>query len=65
MFAEVKVIEGGQLIKVEKMKLKMVKEFSDDTIIYENEEGRAVVYFKNKDEYVLISIDMAQHEFFF
>ena len=59
MFAEVKVIEGGQLIKVEKMKLKMVKEFSDDTIIYENEEGRAVVYFRNKDEYVLISIDMA------
>jgi hypothetical protein len=59
MFAEVKVIEGGQLIKAEKMKLKMVKEFSDDTIIYENEEGRAVVYFKNKDEYVLISIDMA------
>ena len=59
MLAAVKVIEGGQLIKVEKMKLKMVKEFSDDIIIYENEEGRAVVYFKNKDEYVLISIDMA------
>ena len=25
MFAEVKVIEGGQLIKVEKMKLKMLE----------------------------------------
>jgi hypothetical protein len=25
MFAEVKVIEGGQLIKTEKMKLKIVK----------------------------------------
>ena len=59
MLAEVKVIEGGQLIKTEKMKLKMVKEFSDNIIIYENEEGRAVVYFANKDEFVLISIDMA------
>jgi len=59
MLAEVKVIEGGQLIKTEGMKLKLVKEFSDNIIIYENEEGRAVVYFKNKNEFVLISIDMA------
>jgi hypothetical protein len=59
MLAEVKVIEGGQLIRTEKMKLKIVKEFSDNIIIYENTEGRAVVYFKHKNEYVLISIDMA------
>ncbi|KPK36401.1 MAG: hypothetical protein AMK70_02430 [Nitrospira bacterium SG8_35_1] len=59
MLAEVKVIEGGQTIKTEKMKLKLIKEFSDDVMVYENESGRAVVYFKTKDEYILISIDMA------
>jgi hypothetical protein len=59
MYVEVQVIEGGKLIKKEKMKLKMVKEFSDDVTIYENEDGRAVMYFRGKDEYVLISIDMA------
>jgi hypothetical protein len=59
MYADVQIIEGGRLITTEKMKLNLIKEFSDNTIIYENEEGRAVVYFKNKDEYVLISIDMA------
>jgi len=59
MLAEVKVIEGGQLIRTEKMKLKIVKEFSDNIIIYENMEGRAVVYFKHRNEFVLISIDMA------
>lgn len=59
MFAEVQIIEGGQLLKTAKMKLKTVKEFSNDITIYENEDGRAVVYFKSKDEYVLISIDMA------
>jgi len=59
MLAEVKVIEGGQLIRTEKMKLKIVKEFSDNIIIYENTEGRAVVFFKHKNEFVLISIDMA------
>lgn len=59
MLAEVKIIEGGQLIKTEKMKLKIVKEFSNNIIIYENEAGGAVIYFKNRDEYVLISIDMA------
>jgi hypothetical protein len=58
MQAEVQVIEGGKLIKTEKMNLKAVKEFGD-TILYENEDGRAVAYFKSKDEYVLISIDMA------
>lgn len=59
MHAEVQIIEGGKLIKTEKMKLKMVKEFSDDVVIYENEDGKAVIYFKKKNEYVLISIDMA------
>ncbi|MEK7238289.1 MAG: hypothetical protein AAB012_02205 [Nitrospirota bacterium] len=59
MHAEVQIIEGGKLVKTEKMKLKMVKEFSGDTIIYENEDGKAVIYFKKKNEYVLISIDMA------
>lgn len=59
MVADVKIIEGGQFIRTEKMKLKMVREFSNGTIMYENEEGHAVVYFKKKDEYILISIDMA------
>lgn len=59
MYADVKIIEGGQLIKTEKMKLTMVREFSNDTIIYENEEGRAVVFFKEMNDYILISIDMA------
>ena len=59
MNAEVKVIEGGQTIKTEKMKLTLVKEFSDEVSIYENENGRAVVYFRTKDEYVLVSVDMA------
>ncbi len=59
MYAEVQIIEGGKLIKTEKMRLKMVKEFSNDITIYENEDGRAVIYFKKKNEYVLISIDMA------
>jgi hypothetical protein len=59
MNAEVKVIEGGQTIKTETMKLTLVKEFSDEVSIYENENGRAVVYFRTKDEYVLVSVDMA------
>lgn len=59
MVVDVQVIEGGQLIRTEKMKLHLVKEFSDSTTIFENEEGRAVLYFKEKDEYILISIDMA------
>jgi hypothetical protein len=59
MFADVKVIEGGQLLRTEKMKLKPVKEFSNGIVIYENEEGNAVVYFRQKNEYILISIDLA------
>ncbi len=59
MYAEVQIIEGGQLVRTEKMKLKMVKEFGDDVIAYENEDGRAVMYFKKKDEYILISVEMA------
>ena len=59
MNAEVQVIEGGKLLRKEKMKLTPVREFSDETAIYENEEGRAVVFFKKKNEYILISIDMA------
>lgn len=59
MFADVQIIEGGQLIRTEKMKLKQVKEFSDNIILFENDEGKAVIYFKEKDDYVLISIDMA------
>jgi hypothetical protein len=59
MDAEVQIIEGGRLIKTEKMNLKEVRVFSDEVTIYENDDGRAVVYFKKKNEYVLISIDMA------
>ncbi|MBI5742067.1 MAG: hypothetical protein HZA16_15320 [Nitrospirae bacterium] len=59
MLADVKIIEGGQLIKTEKMKLKPVKEFSKGIIVYENEEGNAVVYFRERDEYIMISIDLA------
>ena len=59
MYAEVQIIEGGRLIKIEKMKLKMVREFGDDVTVYENEDGRAVIYFKKKNEYILISVDMA------
>ncbi len=59
MYEDVQISEGGKMIETKKMRLKKVKEFSHDVIIYENEEGRAVVYFKGRDEYVLISIDMA------
>ena len=59
MLTDVKVIEGGRLISTEKMKLKLVKEFNNDVVLYETESGRAVIYFKEKDEYVLVSIDMA------
>jgi hypothetical protein len=58
MYADVEVYEGGKFIRVEKMKLKKVKELSDD-IIYENEQGRAVIYLKKKDKYILVSIEMA------
>jgi hypothetical protein len=59
MYAEVEVNEGGRLKRKEKMKLKLVKKFSDEITIYENEDGRAVLYYKDKDKYILISIDMA------
>ena len=59
MNADVEINEGGQTVRHEKMKLKLVKQFSDDITIYENEDGRAVLYFKSKDKYMLISIDMA------
>jgi hypothetical protein len=59
MFVEVEVVEGGQSIKTEKMKLKMIKEFSDGIVIYENEDGRAVLYSKRKNKYTLVSIDIA------
>ncbi len=59
MHAEVEIVEGGQSIKTEKMKLKLVKEFSDGLVIYENEDGRAVLYSKDKNKYTLVSIDIA------
>ena len=59
MHAEVEIVEGGQSIKTEKMKLKLVKEFSGGIVIYENEEGDAVLYSKDKHKFTLISIDIA------
>jgi hypothetical protein len=59
MHAEVEIVEGGQSIKTEKMRLKLVKEFSDGIVIYENEDGRAVLYSKKKNKFTLISIDIA------
>ena len=59
MIADVEIVEGGRLINTEKMKLKMVKEFRDDLFIYETEDGRAVIYSKKNNKYILISIDIA------
>jgi hypothetical protein len=59
MYTEVQIIEGGQLIKTEKMKLHKVKEFGGDITVYQNEDGRAVIHYKKKNEYVRVSIDMA------
>ena len=59
MGAEVEVVEGGRLVEKRKMKLKKVKEFSDGIIMYENEEGRSVIYSEKDDKYTLVSIDMA------
>lgn len=59
MLAEVEIVEGGQSIKTEKMKLKMVKEFSDGIVIYENVDGRAVLFSKKTNKYTLVSIDIA------
>ena len=58
MYAEVEINEGGRLVRTEKMRVKKVKEF-DEVIIYENEDGSAVVYFKEHDKYLLISNEMA------
>ncbi len=59
MYTDVQIIEGGKLIKTEKKRLKLVKEFNNDVVLYETEGGRAVIHFKKKDEYILVSIDMA------
>ena len=59
MNVEVEIVEGGRSIKTEKMKLKLVKEFSDGIVIYENEDGRAVLYSRKKDKFTLVSIDIA------
>jgi hypothetical protein len=59
MTANVEIVEGGKLLGIEKMKLKKVKEFSDGSVIFENEDGRAVLYSPKKSKYTLISIDMA------
>ena len=59
MHANVEIVEGGQSIKTEKMKLKLVKEFSGGIVIYENEDGEAVMYSKDKNKYTLVSIDIA------
>ncbi len=58
MYADVEIYEGGQMVRKERMRLKMVKELGE-AIIYENEHGRPVVYFKDKDRYILISYEMA------
>jgi hypothetical protein len=58
MYVEVEINEGGQLVRTEKMRIKKVKEFSE-VVIYENADGRAVVYFKDKDKYLLMSNEMA------
>jgi len=59
MLAEVEIVEGGQSVKIEKMKLKLVKEFSNGIRIYETEDGEAVLYSKKDNKYTLISIDIA------
>lgn len=59
MYVDVQIIEGGKLIKTEKKRLKLVKEFNNDIVLYETEGGRAVIHYKDRDEYVLVSIDMA------
>jgi hypothetical protein len=59
MQVEVEIVEGGRLIEKKKMKLKIVKEFSGGIIMYENEDGKAVIYSKKDNKYTLVSIDMA------
>jgi len=59
MQAEVEIIEGGKFIKKEKMKLKLVKEFSNGITIYETEDGEAVMHTKKDGKYTMVSIDLA------
>ena len=59
MEAEVEIVEGGRFVEKKKMKLKKVKEFSDGMVMYENEEGRSVIYSEKDNKYTLVSIDMA------
>ncbi len=58
MIAEVEVNEGGRIVRTERMRIKKVKELAE-VIIYENEDGMAVVYFRDRDKYLLISNEMA------
>lgn len=56
MVADVEVYEGGQYIKTEKMKLRVVKEFRE-AIIYENEQGSALYkYFSERQLNVIKSL---------
>ncbi|MBA4372875.1 MAG: hypothetical protein C0402_08415 [Thermodesulfovibrio sp.] len=59
MIAEVEIVEGGKWIKTEKMKVKLVKEFSNSISIYENEDGEAILYSGKDKKYTLVSIDIA------
>lgn len=59
MNADVQIIEGGRVIRTEKMKLKKIKEFGDGITMYENEQKRTVIYSEKDKEYTLVSIDMA------
>jgi len=59
MNVDVEIVEGGHLIKTEKMKLKLVKEFTDGISIHETEDGRAVIHSKKDNKYILVSIDIA------
>ena len=59
MYVDVEIVEGGRLIRKEKMNLKKVKEFQDGLTMYENEEGRSVLYSEKDKKYTLVSIDMA------
>ena len=62
MVKDVKIIEGGRLIDTTKMHLKPVKEFSNEITLLENEEGQAVIYFKKKDEYILVQVSDRKYQ---
>lgn len=59
MLADVEIVEGGKWVKTEKMRLKLVKEFSGGIRIYETEDGEAVLYSGKDNKYTLVSIDIA------